>query len=68
MNRYSCEICGGVIEEDEIICFDCEDKERKWDKNAKKSRVLRQLDGRKDTHRTKKRNTHPRKNEHGDDN
>jgi flagellar biosynthesis chaperone FliJ len=58
---FTCEACGANVEDDELICFECEDKERKWNKNAKKAHALRELDGRKTTHRTQKRHTKPRK-------
>ena len=56
-----CEICGCIVEDEENVCMDCELKESKNIKNSKSVRDVKRQDSNKNTHRTKKRQTKPRK-------
>lgn len=59
-----CKTCGKILEEDcweDEICFDCNDKELKDVNFAKRNRIFKRTDTKKMTHRTKKRQTKPRK-------
>jgi hypothetical protein len=60
---FQCIKCGAILENGEKngICEACEAKENKMTSLLKESRKFRRIDSKKDTHRTKKRCTKPRK-------
>ena len=66
MSEYimRCVKCGKILDDDcweEEICFECDDKEVKNANFEERNRIFKRTDAKKMTHRTKKRQTKPRK-------
>jgi predicted nucleic acid-binding Zn-ribbon protein len=62
---FKCVKCGNILDEENMlnVCEECDEKEIKEKSFAKRSRTFKKIDSNKMTHRTKKRQTKPRKEE-----
>ncbi len=59
---FKCVKCNKILDDnEEDLCEVCFDKEHKEETFAKNNRIFKRQDNHKITHRTKKRNTKPRK-------
>lgn len=59
---FQCIKCGAILDDNiESLCEECDKKEGQKINLSKKSRAFKRTDNKKDTHRTKKRKTKPRK-------